>query len=158
MTAVGRWLDTFVLFNYIKKSLVCQGAVRERRFDMEKNHFKERYELRVAALGISKRELAAVLGVPQSRIAEAVRGDVAPAASALRVRIDQELMRRVDEKRAGMVDEVTPLARKEGYTGPVDVVMPEDVRYIVTECGFPVGWYNPVTGAVKFFDLDGQMK
>lgn len=125
---------------------------------MEKNHFKERYEIRMAALGISQKGLAEELGVPQPRIAEAIRGDVAPAASALRTKIEVKLCEMIDARRAKMVDEVMLMVRKAGYPGPVGIVMPEDVRYIVTECGIPVGWYNPVTGVVKFFDLDGQMK
>jgi hypothetical protein len=76
----------------------------------------------------------------------------------VRTKIEVKGCEMIDARRAEMVDEVTPMVRKEGYPGPVSIVMPEDVQYFVTECGFPVGWYNPVTGAVKFFDLDGQMK
>lgn len=119
---------------------------------MEKNHFKERYELRAAALGIGQKELAVALGVSQSRIAEAIRGDVAPAASALRTKIEVKLCEMIDARRAAMVDAVEPIVRDAGYTGPIRVVMPEDLQYLVMEGPFPVGWYNPVAGVVKFFD------
>ena len=125
---------------------------------MEKNNFQVRCEFRMAALGINWQGIARELGVPQSRITEAVRGDQAPAASALRTKIEVKLCEMIEERRAELLDAVKPIVRGAGYTGPIRVVMPEDLQYLVTEGPFPVGWYNPVAGVVKFFDLDGQMK
>ena len=123
---------------------------------MERNHFKERTVIRMAALGITQAELAERLGVAQARVTEAMRGDKVPAAGALRVKIELKLAEMIDERRRAMIAEVEPMVRAMGYPGRVSVVLPEDVRYLVTECGLPVGWYNPVTGKMSLIDQESM--
>ncbi len=123
---------------------------------MEKNTFKERCEVRMAALGLGQKELGELVGKPQQRINEAIRGDKTPAASSLRVAIDQALSRKVDEKRVKMLDDVLDVLEQDEAKvwnpAEVSLILPEDLLYVVTERGIPVGTWNPVTKVYRAFE------
>lgn len=120
---------------------------------MEKNTFKERCEVRMAALGLGQKEIGELVSKPQQRINEAVRGDKTPAASSLRVAIDQAITKKVDEKRKQMIEDAKPHLAEQADLDPwaVSMILPEDMQYIVTHYGIPVGTYNPVTKKYQAF-------
>lgn len=123
---------------------------------MEKNNFKNRCEVRMAALGMTQKALGILVGKPQPKINDALAGDTSPAASALRVTIDQILNRRVDEKRIGMLDDLCDVLERdperEWKLASVSLILPEDMICIVTERGKPVGTWNPVTKVYRAFE------
>ena len=123
---------------------------------MEKNNFKERCEVRMAALVLGQKELGELLGKPQQRINEAIRGDKTPAASSLRVAIDQALNRKIEEKRVEMIDDLLDVLERDtsNVWTPADVslILPEDMMYIVTKNGKPVGTWNPVNKGYRPFE------
>lgn len=123
---------------------------------MQKNYFKERTEVRMTALGLSQNDMAELLGVARTRITEALRGDTTPAASNLRIRMDQALSRMADDKRRWMakqvkdamgLDETNP--DNSEFLATISVILPEDMTYFVTEGGVPIGTWNPVSRTYK---------
>ncbi len=119
------------------------------------NNFKNRCEVQMVSLGITQTELGELVGKPQQRINEAFRGDKTPAASALRVTIDQALCRKIEEKRVELLDDLLDELEKDEdkswSPAAVSLILPEDMQYIVTENGIPVGTYNPVTKSYRTF-------
>lgn len=124
---------------------------------MQRNYFKERVELRMAALGIVQKQLAEKLGKPIQRLTEALRGDNTAAAQSLRVKIDLALTGMCNEKREQMAAEICKEIPSQAphLLGEISVLLPEDMIYVVTEDGFPVATWNPVTRKIQ--DLDGAV-
>ena len=117
---------------------------------MKRNHFKERCEVRMTALGMVQKDLAELVGKPVPRLVEALRGDTTNAASALRVKMDLALTRLIDDKRTWMTDDFLTLVGddlppEELPEGTVSMILPEDLLYVVTVDGVPVGEWNPVS-------------
>lgn len=127
---------------------------------MERNNFKERCDVRLAALNLTQDQLGELVGKPRQRLTEAFRGEKTPAASALRITIDQALSRKIDEKRIEMLDDVLDVLEedeaKAWNLADVSLILPEDLLYIVTERGKPVGTWNPVTKSYKEFPALGM--
>ena len=127
---------------------------------MERNNFKERCDVRLAALNLTQDQLGELVGKPRQRLTEAFRGEKSPAASSLRVAIDQALNRKIEEKRVEMIDALLDVLERdtERSWNPADVslILPEDLLYIVTERGKPVGTWNPVTKSYKEFPALGM--
>ena len=121
---------------------------------MQRNYFKERVEIRMAALGIVQKQLADKLSKPVQRLTEALRGDNTPAARSMRVEIDLTLTGMCNEKREQMAAEIEKVRAVQcpHLVGKLSVILPEDMIYIVTEDGVPVGSWNPVTNT--YSDLD----
>ena len=123
---------------------------------MERNNFKERCDVRLAALNMTQDQLGELVGKPRQRLTEAFRGEKSPAASSLRVAIDQALNRKIEEKRVEMIDALLDVLERdtERSWNPADVslILPEDLFYIVTERGKPVGTWNPVTKKYQAFE------
>lgn len=118
---------------------------------MERNHFKERAEVRMEALGLKQRHLAEMLGVPVTRVTEALRGDKAPALACLRVKIEIELNRLIEEKRKDMIEEIRRAVGMEA-DDKVSLILPEDLEYLVTYGGIPIGKWNPVSKTYKAYE------
>lgn len=122
---------------------------------MERNNFKERCEVRMTALGLGQKELGELVGKPQQRINEAFRGEKTTAAATLRVTIDQALIRMIDEKRIGMIDDLLDVVEQDAAwthnPAAVSLILPEDLLYVVTVDGKPVGTWNPVAKSYKKF-------
>lgn len=121
---------------------------------MERNHFKERCEVCMAALGLSLKELCDLMGAARQRVCEALRGDNSPAASTLRVKIDQKLTGLTAEKREQITAELEKAREIQcpHLTGKLSVILPEDMIYIVTEDGIPKGAWNPQTKTYRELD------
>jgi hypothetical protein len=121
---------------------------------MQRNHFKERAEIRMAALGIVQKQLADKLSKPVQRLTEALRGDNTPAARSMRVEIDLTLTGMCNEKREQMAAEIEKVRAVQcpHLQGKISVILPEDTIYIVTEDGIPVGSWNPVTNTYSELD------
>lgn len=114
---------------------------------MTRNHFKERAEVKLTGLGLTLKDLSDLMNVPVSRISEAMNGDNTPRANALRINMDQMLNRLIDQKRdivAKKLEEVREIQCPH-LVGKLSVILPEDMIYVVTEDGVPVGSWNPVT-------------
>ena len=118
---------------------------------MQMNHFRERAEVRMTALGLTQKKVAEMVGVPQTRVAEALRGDTTQAASSLRVKIDQALNRMVNDKRACMTENVRSSIGSVGDE-KISMILPEDMVYVVTYGGVPVGTWNPVSKVYRAFE------
>ncbi len=120
---------------------------------MERNNFKERCDVRMAALNLTQDQLGEIVGKPRQRLTEAFRGDKTPAALALRVTIDQALIRLVGEKRREMAEEIKQAAPTVApqLSGEISLILPEDMQCIVTEDGVPVGVWNPTTKSYREF-------
>ena len=112
---------------------------------MEKNHFKERCNIRMAFLGIGQKELAKMVGKSVPRLCEAIGGDMTAASASIRVKIEHALLEEINKKRIDMRFEVVEaLADEPGINlARVSLILPEDLIYIVTEDGIPVGSWNP---------------
>lgn len=121
---------------------------------MQRNYFKERVEIRMAALGLVQKQLAEKLGKPIQRLTEALRGDNTAAAQSLRVKIDLTLAGMCNEKREQMAAEIEKVRAVQcpHLQGKLSVILPEDTIYIVTEDGVPVGSWNPVTNTYSELD------
>ncbi len=121
---------------------------------MERNHFKERCEVRMAALGLSLEGLCELVGKARQRVCEALRGENSPVASSLRVKIEQSLTGMCAEKRERMEAEIEAVRDIQcpHLVGKLSVIMPEDMIYIVTEDGVPVGAWNTVSKTYSELD------
>ena len=114
---------------------------------MRKDEFKHRCEMRMKSFGITTEALGAMFGKAKARVIEALRGDNTDAARSLRVQIDLKLTGMCDEERARMAAEIEA-ARDivcPHIKGKISVILPEDLLYIVTEDGLPVGVWSPET-------------
>lgn len=121
---------------------------------MTRNHFKERAEVKLTGLGLTLKDLSDLMNVPVSRISEAMNGDNTPRANALRINMDQMLNRLIDQKRdivAKKLEEVREIQCPH-LVGKLSVILPEDMIYVVTEDGVPVGSWNPVTNTYSELD------
>lgn len=121
---------------------------------MERNQFKERCDVRMAALNITQDQLGEMVGKPRQRITEAFRGEKSPAASSLRVKMEHTLLEEINKKRIDMrFDVAEALADEPGINlARVSLILPEDLIYIVTEDGIPVGIWNPQNKTYKKFE------
>ena len=121
---------------------------------MERNQFKERCDVRMAALNITQDQLGEMVGKPRQRITEAFRGEKSPAASSLRVKMEHTLLEEINKQRIDMrFDVAEALADEPGINlARVSLILPEDLIYIVTEDGIPVGIWNPQNKTYKKFE------
>lgn len=121
---------------------------------MEKNHFKERCNIRMACLGIGQKELAEMVEKSITRLCEAIGGDMSPASASLRVKVEHTLLEKINEKRIDMrFDVAEALADEPGINlARVSLILPEDLIYIVTEDGIPVGTWNPQSKSYRKFE------
>lgn len=115
---------------------------------MERTPFRERVEIKMAALNLGQKELADLVEAPVQRVNEALRGETTPRASSLRVKIDQALTRLVGEKRKRMAEEIKQAADTI-LEGELSVLLPEDVMYIVLQDGEPIALWFPETKTIK---------
>lgn len=118
---------------------------------MERTPFRERVEIKMAALNLGQKELADLVEAPVQRVNEALRGETTPRASSLRVKIDQALTRLVGEKRKRMAEEIKQAAERQIpiLEGELSVLLPEDVMYIVLQDGEPIALWFPETKTIK---------
>ena len=113
---------------------------------MRKDEFKHRCEMRMKSFGITTEALGAMFGKAKTRVIEALRGDNTDAARSLRVQIDLKLTGMCDEERARMAAEIEAARGKyPELQGELSVILPEDMLYVVTEDGLPVGVWSPET-------------
>lgn len=113
---------------------------------MRKNEFKYRCEMRMKSFGLTTEALGAMFGKAKARVIEALRGDNTDAARSLRVQIDLKLTGMCDEERARMAAEIEAARGKyPELQGELSVILPEDMLYVVTEDGMPVGVWSPET-------------
>lgn len=113
---------------------------------MRKDEFKHRCEMRMKSFGITTEALGAMFGKAKTRVIEALRGDNTDAARSLRVQIDLKLTGLCDEERARMAAEIEAARGKyPELQGELSVILPEDMLYVVTEDGLPVGVWSPET-------------
>lgn len=111
---------------------------------MRKDEFKHRCEMRMKSFGLTTEALGAVFGKAKTRVIEALRGDNTDAARSLRVQIDLKLTGLCDEERARMAAEIEAARGKyPELQGELSVILPEDMLYVVTEDGLPVGVWSP---------------
>ena len=121
---------------------------------MRKDEFKHRCEMRMKSFGLTTEALGAMFGKAKARVIEALRGDNTDAARSLRVKIDLTLTGMCNEKREQMAAEIEKVRAVQcpHLQGKLSVIMPEDMIYIVTEDGIPVGSWNPVTNTYSELD------
>lgn len=111
---------------------------------MRKDEFKHRCEMRMKSFGLTTEALGAMFGKAKTRVIEALRGDNTDAARSLRVQIDLKLTGLCDEERARMAAEIEAARGKyPELQGDLSVILPEDMLYVVTEDGLPVGVWSP---------------
>lgn len=117
---------------------------------MRKDEFKHRCEMRMKSFGITTEALAAMFGKAKARVIEAIRGDNTPIAQSLRVQIDLKLTGMCDEERARVAAEIEAARGKyPELQGELSVILPEDMLYVVTEDGMPVGVWSPQTKKIQ---------
>ena len=117
---------------------------------MRKDEFKHRCEMRMKSFGITTEALGAMFGKAKTRVIEALRGDNTDAARSLRVQIDLKLTGMCDEERARMAAEIEEERGKyPELQGELSVILPEDMLYVVTEDGLPVGVWSPQTKKIQ---------
>lgn len=113
---------------------------------MRKDEFKHRCEMRMKSFGLTTEAMGAMFGKAKTRVIEALRGDNTDAARSLRVQIDLKLTGLCDEERARMAAEIEAARGKyPELQGELSVILPEDMLYVVTEDGMPVGVWSPET-------------
>ena len=113
---------------------------------MRKDEFKHRCEMRMKSFGLTTEALGAMFNKAKARVIEALRGDNTDAARSLRVQIDLKLTGLCDEERARMAAEIESARGKyPELQGELSVILPEDMLYVVTEDGMPVGVWSPET-------------
>lgn len=111
---------------------------------MRKDEFKHRCEMRMKSFGLTTEALGAMFGKAKTRVIEALRGDNTDAARSLRVKIDLKLTGLCDEERGRMAAEIEAARGKyPELQGELSVILPEDMLYVVTEDGMPVGVWSP---------------
>jgi hypothetical protein len=117
---------------------------------MRKDEFKHRCEMRMKSFGLTTEALGAMFNKAKARVIEALRGDNTAAAQSLRVQIDLKLTGMCDEERARVAAEIEA-ARGQcpELQGELSVIIPEDMIYIVTEDGMPVGVWIPQTNKIQ---------
>lgn len=123
---------------------------------MRKDEFKHRCEMRMKSFGLTTEALGAMFGKAKTRVIEALRGDNTDAARSLRVQIDLKLTGLCDEERARMAAEIEAARGKyPELQGELSVILPEDMLYVVTEDGLPVGVWSPE--AKKIMPLESAL-
>lgn len=149
---IARW--NRAIHHYTTKTLLCQGKFNNKENEMERNHFKKWAEVKMCALGLTLNDMSKLLNVPVPRISEALNGDTRPRAGILRVNMDQTLNRLVDQKRERITADLEKAREIQcpHLQGKISVILPEDMIYIVTEDGGPVGSWNPVTKTYSELD------
>lgn len=116
--------------------------------------YKDRVEARMKLLGVTAADMSEAVCKPRSRLSEALNGEATQAAECLRVLVDKTLIGMADKRRREIEAELEA-ARDEQFPeleGRLSVIMPEDLIYIVTEDGLPVGVWLPE--AKVFRELD----
>lgn len=119
-----------------------------------KNNYKAKTEARMKLLGVSAKDMSEMVEKPATRVSEALSGDMSYGAAQLRTKIDQILTGLTVDRRRELEDQLEE-ARDDQFPdleGRLSVIMPEDMIYIVTEDGIPVGTWNPVSKT--YTDLD----
>lgn len=117
---------------------------------VRRDEFKHRCTVRMAAFGLSGSELGAFFDKAKSRVTEALRGDNTEAARKLRLQIDLKLTGMCNEERERVAAEINEVRGKyPELQGELSVILPEDMMYVVTEDGFPVGVWNPQNGTIR---------
>ena len=117
---------------------------------MRKDEFKHRCEMRMMSFGLPTEALGNMFGKAKARVIEALRGDNSDAARSLRVQIDLMLTGLCDEERARMAAEIEAARGKyPELQGELSVILPEDMLYVVTEDGMPVGVWSPQTKKIQ---------
>ena len=118
---------------------------------MRKDEFKHRCEMRMKSFGLTTEALGAMFGKAKARVIEALRGDNTAAAQSLRVKIDLPLTGMCNEKREQMAAEIEKVRAVQcpHLVGKISVILPEDMLYVVTEDGLPVGVWNPQTKKIQ---------
>ena len=119
-----------------------------------RRNFKDKAEARMKLLGLTAGDVGEMVDKPKSRVSEALSGENTPAAATLRVRIDQVLTGLTRDRRSELEAEIEAsrgVACPE-LEGRLSVIMPEDLIYIVTEDGIPVGVW--ITETKTFKELD----
>mgnify|MGYP006898631457 CR=1 FL=1 len=113
--------------------------------------YKEKTEARMKLLGVTAVDMGNTLGKPKSRVSEALSGETTDAAEALRLRIDRTLTGMTDERRRELEAELEAERDVQcpHLEGRLSVIMPEDLIYIVTEDGMPVGVWIPQTNKIQ---------
>ena len=121
---------------------------------MRKDEFKYRCEMRMKSFGLTTEALGAMFGKAKARVIEALRGDNTAAAQSLRVKIDLTLTGMCNEKREQMAAEIEKVRAVQcpHLQGKLSVILPEDMIYIVTEDGIPVGAWNPQSKTYRELD------
>ena len=117
---------------------------------MRKDEFKHRCEMRMKSFGITTEALGNMFGKAKARVIEALRGDNTDAARSLRVQIDLKRTGLCDEERGRVAAEIE--AARGSYPelqGELSVILPEDMLYVVTEDGLPVGVWSPQTKKIQ---------
>ena len=106
------------------------------------------------SFGLTTEALGDMFGKAKARVIEALRGDNTAAAQSLRVKIDLTLTGMCNEKREQMAAEIEKVRAVQcpHLVGKLSVILPEDMIYIVTEDGIPVGSWNPVTNTYSELD------
>jgi hypothetical protein len=110
--------------------------------------------MRMKSFGLTTEALGAMFNKAKARVIEALRGDNTAAAQSLRVKIDLTLTGMCNEKREQMAAEIEKVRAVQcpHLQGKLSVILPEDIIYIVTEDGIPVGSWNPVTNTYSELD------
>ena len=119
-----------------------------------KRNYRDKAEAKMKMLGVTTQEIAEQLDKPSSRISEAMSGSTERGAAMLRVYIDQILTGLTRDRRSELEAEIEA-ARDvvcPELEGRLSVIMPEDLVYIVTEDGIPVGVWIPETKTFKELD------
>lgn len=111
---------------------------------MRKDEFKHRCEMRMKSFGLTTEALGAMFGKAKARVIEALRGDNTASARSMRVQLDLKLTGLCDEERGRVAAEIEAVRGKyPELQGELSVIIPEDMLYVVTEDGLPVGVWIP---------------
>lgn len=118
--------------------------------NMRRDEFAHRCKVRMAALGVTMEKLGCILAKSTTRVIKALSGENTAAAQSLRLQIDLTLTGMCDEERARVAQEIEAARGKyPELKGELSVILPEDMMYVVTEDGIPVGVWNPQNGTVR---------
>lgn len=105
---------------------------------------RQDYNLRMAYLGLSSREVADAAGCSSSKLSDSLSPHVhTPSAVTVRNRADDFTRGLVNEKRAEIKAQIGEVLK-----GDVQVILPADNRIVVVMDGELIGFYNPL--AKKF--------
>lgn len=117
---------------------------------VRKDEFVHRCKVRMAAFGVTMERLGDILAKSKTRVIKALAGENSAAAQSLRLRIDLTLTGMCAEERERVAAEINEVRGKyPELQGELSVILPEDMMYVVTEDGFPVGVWNPQNGTIR---------